>query len=60
MDETGVTTVQKPNRVIAGRGFKQIGRITSAERGALVTMAVAVSAAGNSIPPFFVFPRAHF
>lgn len=32
MDETGITTVQKPNKVIARRGFKQIGRITSAER----------------------------
>ncbi|XP_045480922.1 MFS-type transporter clz9-like [Harmonia axyridis] len=60
MDETGITTVQKPNKVIARRGFKQIGRITSAERGSLVTMALAVSAAGNSIPPFFVFPRVNF
>jgi hypothetical protein len=36
---------------------KQDGAVTSAERGSLVTMAVAVSASGNSIPPFFVFPR---
>lgn len=60
MDETGVTTVQKPNRIIARRGFKQVGRITSQERGTLVTMALAVSATGNSIPPFFIFPRVHF
>lgn len=43
MDETGVTTVQSPDRVVARRGFKQIGRVTSAERGSLVTVAVAVS-----------------
>lgn len=43
MDETGVTTVQKPNRVVARRGFKQIGAVTSAERGSLVTIAAAVS-----------------
>lgn len=60
MDETGVTTVQKPDRIVARRGYKQIGRIVSAERGTLVTMALAISATGNSIPPFFVFPRVHF
>jgi len=31
MDETAVTTVQKPNKVIARRGIKQIWAITSAE-----------------------------
>jgi hypothetical protein len=60
MDETGVTTVQKPVKVVAKKGFKQVGAITSAERGTLVTIAAAVSAVGNSIPPFFIFPRVHF
>jgi len=59
-DETGLTTVQKPQRVVARKGFKQIGRATSGERGQLVTMAIAVSAGGNSIPPFFVFPRVNY
>jgi hypothetical protein len=31
MDETGVTTVQSLNRVVAQRGYKQVGRIVSAE-----------------------------
>lgn len=60
VDETGITTVQRPDKVVARRGFKQIGRITSAERGSLVTLAVAVSASGTYIPPFFIFPRVHF
>ncbi|KAB0790292.1 hypothetical protein PPYR_15372 [Photinus pyralis] len=60
MDETGITTVQRPDRIVARKGFRQIGSLTSAERGTLVTMAIAVSAAGNSIPPLFVFPRVHF
>lgn len=55
MDETGVTTVQKPNKVVARKGLKQVGAITSAERGTLVTLAAAVSGGGNSVPPFFVF-----
>lgn len=59
MDETGITTVQKPNKIVARRGFKQIGRITSAERGTLVTLAFVVSALGNSVPPYFIFPRVH-
>lgn len=57
MDETGVTTVQIPDRVVARKGTKQVGRIVAAERGTLVTLAVAVSAIGNLIPPFFIFPR---
>lgn len=60
MDETGITTVQKPDRVVAQKALKQIGRITSAERGNLVTLATCVSAGGNAIPPFFIFPRAKY
>lgn len=60
MDETGVTTVQVPDRVVGRKGMKQIGRIVSAERGTLVTLAVAVSALGSLVPPFFIFPRKKF
>jgi len=59
LDECGVTTVQKPIHVVAKKGSKQVGRITSGERGILVTVA-AISASGNTIPPFFVFPRANY
>ncbi|BFZ08869.1 hypothetical protein BsWGS_11908 [Bradybaena similaris] len=59
-DETGLTTVQKPAKVIAQKGAKQIGRMTSAERGALVTLCAAVNALGSSIPPLFIFPRVNF
>jgi len=54
MDETGVTTVQK---VLARRGHKQVGAVMSGERETLVTVACAVNALGNAIPPHFVFPR---
>ncbi|XP_026330952.1 uncharacterized protein LOC113238326 [Hyposmocoma kahamanoa] len=56
IDETGVTTVQRPNKIICQRGIKQVGAVTSAERGRLVTVAVAINAQGGHIPPFFVFP----
>ncbi|CAF4778747.1 unnamed protein product [Pieris macdunnoughi] len=60
VDETGITTVQKPDRVIARRGQKQVSAMTSAERGTLVTIALAGNATGNHIPPMFVFPRKRF
>ncbi len=60
LDETGVTTVQKPDRVISRKGVKQVGKLTSAERGSLVTMVSCVSADGLKIPQFFVSPRAKF
>lgn len=60
VDETALTTVQKPVKVIAGRGTKQVGRITSAERGVLVTACCCINAVGSTVPPFFVFPRVHF
>jgi hypothetical protein len=60
VDETALTTVQRPVKVIAGKGSKQVGRMTSAERGTLVTACCCISAIGNSIPPYFIFPRVHF
>ena len=58
-DETGCMTVQSVRnaKVIACRNEKQVGKLTSGERGALVTVLYAVNAAGNSVPPMLVFPR---
>ena len=55
--ETGVTTVQKVPKVVATKGLKQVGQITSRERGELVTVCVIVSESGQTLPPAFVFPR---
>lgn len=58
MDETGFSTVPtKIGKVISLKGMKRVGKIASAERGTMITMALAVSALGNSIPPLFLFPR---
>lgn len=56
MDETGITTVQKPDRFVVRKGMKQIGRVTSSEKGTLVTLAFEVSVGGNTAPLYFVFP----
>ncbi|KAJ8263818.1 hypothetical protein GJAV_G00141640, partial [Gymnothorax javanicus] len=60
MDETGTTTVQVPDKVIATKGQRQVGAVTSGERGTLVTVAFAANAQGNFVPPYFIFPRKKF
>ncbi|XP_030767133.1 uncharacterized protein LOC115890910 [Sitophilus oryzae] len=38
VDETGITTVQKPNRIVTKKGTRQVGELTSAKRRTLVTL----------------------
>lgn len=58
VDETGLTTVQgRPSKVIAMKGRKQVGTLTSAERGTLCTAVICISAAGTYVPPMVIFPR---
>ncbi|XP_018366269.1 PREDICTED: uncharacterized protein LOC108763283 isoform X2 [Trachymyrmex cornetzi] len=57
IDESGFSTVPtQPVKVVAQKGAK-LGSFASAERGTNVTVVVSVSAAGTTIPPFFLFPR---
>lgn len=60
LDETGVTTVQTPKKVIAQKGVKRLNQITSAERGVLVTVCCIINAYGHALPPVILFPRVHF
>ena len=57
MDESGVTTVQKPIKIVSMKGKKQVSRVTSAEKGLTVTLLCCMSAAGQFVPPMFIFPR---
>ncbi|CAF4890278.1 unnamed protein product [Pieris macdunnoughi] len=59
-DETRCTTVQECPKVIASKHVSQVGQVTSAERGSLVTVCFAVNALGNAIPSFFIFPRVKY
>lgn len=59
-DETGIQTVQRPGKIVTEKGSRQVAKATSAERGATLTVATAVNAIGNAIPPMFIFPRVHF
>lgn len=57
MDETAHTTVQKPSRVISSTGKKQVGCISSAERGQNTTGVYCNSADGTFIPPMLIYKR---
>lgn len=58
VDESGFQTVQKkPQEVVGGKGKKQVGALTSAERGINTTMVGCASAAGQYIPPMIIFKR---
>lgn len=56
VDETGITTVHKPKKIVACRGLKQVSKVTSGERGQLITVYGSINAIGN-LPPFIIFPR---
>ena len=57
-DETGVTTVQtKPNKVMCLKGKRQVGCLTSAERGTRTTVEVCMNTAGEYVPPLIIVPR---
>ena len=60
LDETGVSTVHAPGKVVAPKGVKQVGAMTSGERGANITVISCVNAIGNAIPPMMIFPRVNF
>ena len=52
VDETGISTVpNNPSRIIAPKGKKQVGCLSSAERGQLVPAEICMSAARGFVPP---------
>lgn len=58
VDESGIAIVQtKIQEVIGLRGKRQIGSLTAAERGSLITIVVSMNASGTFVPPLVVFPR---
>lgn len=60
LDETGLTTSQKPQKVVAKTGSRQISQLVSHERGQHVTLLGIVNAIGNAVPPCLIFPRKKF
>ena len=57
VDESGLTSVHKPPKIMAVKGMKQVGKLTSGERGKTITVICCFNAAGTYIPPALIFPR---
>lgn len=57
MDETGISTVQKPAQILGSKGQKQIGGAISWERGRNITVICCLSASGSYVPPMIVYAR---
>ena len=56
-DETGITIVHKPSKVVAHIGRRNVPSITAADKGKTHTVLACVSASGQVIPPFMLYPR---
>ena len=57
VDETKITTVHNPPKIVGDKKMKQLGQVTTAELGVLVTGVSYVGSAGLSIPPAYGWPR---
>ena len=56
-DETSVSIVHKPGKVLAELGRRNVYSITSVERGKTHTILSCVLASGHVLPPMMIFPR---
>ena len=56
LDESSLSTVMKPVRVVCERGQPVASQITR-ERGTTMTFVGIISAAGTFVPPVFIIPR---
>ncbi|XP_063924691.1 uncharacterized protein LOC135138643 [Zophobas morio] len=58
IDESGLSVVQKrPQKILATKGRKQVGALSSAERGQHLIVVCCMNAMGTFVPPAFIFPR---
>ena len=56
-DETGVTIVFKPNKVVAELGKRHVYALSADEKGETHTVLSCVSATGFTVPPMMIYPR---
>lgn len=57
LDETGLTNVQIPQKVLAGKETRRLNQATNTEWGTLVTACCIVAANGSYLLPILVFPQ---
>lgn len=57
MSQTHLTFFVQFPQVLTVKGKKAVHKLSSAERGGLITVVVCMSAAGQFVPPMVIFPR---
>ena len=57
VDETGLTPVHTPGKIIGKKEQHQIGKTTLGEKGKTITAVCADNAEGTFISPLLIFPR---
>ena len=57
VDETAISTVTEPPKVLAAKGARRVRVVSSAERGQHTTAVLCCNAAGGFIPPQMIFAR---
>ncbi|KAK2577099.1 hypothetical protein KPH14_006266 [Odynerus spinipes] len=57
VDETGLSTVHKPSKILALKSKHQVGAVTSGERGMDTTCICCMNAADEFIPPMLIYKR---
>ena len=55
VDETGLAPVVASPRVLAAKGRRRVGQVSTAERGKLTTVIGCVIASGAAVPPMMIF-----
>lgn len=56
-DESGFSVCHSPGKVIARKGKRSVGAVTSLEKGKTITALCCMNATGMFVPPMFIFPR---
>ena len=59
-DEMCSSPVHVPAKIISAKGVKQVGNVTTRERGTNATMIVAVNVIGKHVYPKLIFPTVNF
>lgn len=57
MDESALSTVQKPSKIFATTGRTHMGSLTSGERGQHIIVTCCINTVGNFVPPALIFGR---
>ena len=55
-DESGFSVCHTPGKIVALRGKRSVGAITSLEKGKTITVLCCVSTVGTYVPPMIIFP----